>query len=238
MLLVSMKTWHACGGALEMRNPLSTLTLISGSLQQKYEVSIAVTRDLFLLFILPNLMKTLFVCGEEPEIENLLSTAILTRNLANAADDDADVHAPHATQRAPAGRAPVKNLSHWQRHKRGKSGGMPSQRHSHHVLAETTLDTTLAVASQCVAGSRLAPGSNNCVPCAPCTYDGTTDSDPAVACAPCTAGLTSRARPPACPVLRLGPEHLAVIWNCAWDETGASASIGVSSPFFVSSPEF
>jgi hypothetical protein len=128
----------------------------------------------------------------------------------------------------------VKNLSHWQRHKRDKSGGMPSQRHPHHVLAEATLDTTLAVALQCAARSLLAPGSKNCVPCAPCTYGGTTDSDPAAACAPCTAGLTSHACPPACPVVRLGPEHIAVIWNCAWDETGASASIGVSSP--VSSP--
>jgi hypothetical protein len=122
----------------------------------------------------------------------------------------------------------VKNMSRSQRHKRGKSGGMPSRRHPHRALAKATLDTALAATSQCEARSRLAPGSTNCVP-----FDGTTDIDPAVACAWCAAGLTSRARPLACPVLRLGPEHLAVIWNCAWDETGVSGSIGVSSPFSV-----
>ena len=43
-----MKTWHVCGTfAPEMRNPIAfELILISYAAPQKYQVSIAVTRDL------------------------------------------------------------------------------------------------------------------------------------------------------------------------------------------------
>ena len=126
-------------------------------------------------------------------------------------DDTIDTQALRMARSASAERVPAKNMNRRRRRTRGKSDGPPSRRDArdpHRALAEAALNAGQA-AAQCAVGSRPAPGSTDCVPCTPGTFDDAADGDPATTCAPCPAGVTSRARATACTVLRLGPEHLA-----------------------------